>query len=447
MPSVRDVYDQNGNELFLDRRDENGAKIEARRYDAYGRLASRSRPYPTTAIGTESSLPHATYTYDILGRFLSQTLSPSVKTCSYDGNRTRCQTRTTVNWQDDGVDINNTFAQDESLLDQTGRLLERQEWVGAQEDPQVAAHPVVTRYAYGPFGVLRDVVPMVGSTLGWTHNEYDIRGRRLTINDPDSGLETDTFDAFDRVRKIESSATSTALDYDDVDRKISELTSKGGPTPSTFVFDQSANGIGQISSHTSSDGVGVTFDYDTHGRPAGETWSVPGAGGDRQLDLGYDPFGRPRTITYPLIDGARYGVVFGYTTLSGELQTVTTADGAQTLWQADSRNPERNLLHETFGDGAMTARVYEPERGYLTSITSGNGSQVFQNLGFSYDAAGFMSTRDNFIDGDGESFTHDELGRLTHWSGGSGAGRSTTSMTTSETSASVRRLDRAPTSR
>ena len=31
-----------------------------------------------------------------------------------------------------------------------------------------------------------------------------------------------------------------------------------------------------------------------------------------------------------------------------------------------------------------------------------------------------MSTRGNFIDGEGESFSHDELGRLTHWSGGSG---------------------------
>ena len=381
---VRPVFDQNGNELFVDRRDENGGENRTlSRYDAYGRLSMRWRPYPTTAIGTENGLPHATYTYDILGRLLTQNLFPSAKDCTYTGNQTDCRTRTTVNWQDNGLDIDNTSARDESLVDQAGRLLERREWVGAQTEPQTVAHPVVTRYVYGPFGVLRDVLPVVGTALGWTHNEYDSRGRRLTINDPDSGLETDTLDAFDRVRRIDSPETSIAFDYDDLDRKTSELTSKDGSNPSRFAWDLSAKGIGQIGSHTSADGITVAFDYDTQGRASGETWTVPGAGGERRFDMGYDSFGRTQTLTYPEVDGARYGIAFGYTTQSGELQKVTTADGTATLWQADSRNPERNLLlHETFGDGATTTRGYEPQRGYLASIASAKGSQTFQNLGF-----------------------------------------------------------------
>ncbi len=68
----------------------------------------------------------------------------------------------------------------------------------------------------------------------------------------------------------------------------------------------------------------------------------------------------------------------------------------------------------------MTTRTYEPMRGFPQSIGTTNGATVLRNLGFIYDERGLMKTRTNYVGGDSETFTHDELDRLVHWGGGAG---------------------------
>ncbi len=415
------IYDQNGNDLIVSRRDENGGyNRSTSQYDAYGRRVARWRPYPVSAIGSEATLPHGTYRYDILGRLLEEDLLPARKSCGYVGNTTRCTTRTNPNWQDPESD--DLWAAEESLVDQAGRLVQRDEWVGRLESPPTSAHAVTTRYVYGPFGTLRHVIDATGNTIttgNVTHMEYDVLGRRVSMSDPDSGLQSDIYDAFGQLRQTNSHGQIVQVDYDGLGRRLGELTTEGGSVASVFTWDASPNGIGQISSHGSPDGVTAGFEYDSKGRPSAETWSVAGAPRSYRLDVEYDGFGRPGSMTYPTISGARYQAVYGYTSSSNELLTITAGDGG-VLWVADARNPERNILHETFGDGVTSTRGYEPERGYLQSIVTLNGAQFVQNLGFDYDAAGFMTFRANYIDGEEEIFSHDELGRLTHWGGPSG---------------------------
>ena len=56
------------------------------------------------------------------------------------------------------------------------------------------------------------------------------------------------------------------------------------------------------------------------------------------------------------------------------------------------------------------------EIGLLTSRSTRNAAtDTGTTIGFTYDARGYLKTRQQYLTAQGETFTHDELGRLTKW--------------------------------
>lgn len=408
--NIKTSVDRRGQEVKVDRRDDTGAfNTTTIQYDRYGRVTGRWRPYPSGTATPLTTLPLVSYTYDNLDRRLTESFPPSSTTCNYLSIKTHCETLISTGAGD------NTSV--DSITDSLGRLVEKDEVVGHVLTPPAPGHTIKTRYVYGPFGVLRNVVDTAGNV---TAVGYDDRGRRISILDPDRGLESDTYDAFGQQKNVQGNGQVTTVGYDALGRRISELTAEGGAVPSVFTWDTAANGVGQLSSHSSPDGATVAFEYDSRGRRSAEIGTLVGGGAASRLDFGYDDSsGRPKAITYPSVGTSRYQVQFNYTSLSGELKTIT--DGASALiWRADTRNPERNLTKETFGDSVVSTRGYEAQRGYLQSILTLDGANVIQNLGFTYDMRGFLQFRNSYVGNEQETFQHDELGRLKLWGGGDG---------------------------
>jgi RHS repeat-associated protein len=76
----------------------------------------------------------------------------------------------------------------------------------------------------------------------------------------------------------------------------------------------------------------------------------------------------------------------------------------------------RHILDELFGDGSQQHSVYGDPRGLLTSRkTQKDATDPGTTIGFAYDARGNLLTRQQYLTGQGETFTHDEMGRLTKW--------------------------------
>ena len=76
----------------------------------------------------------------------------------------------------------------------------------------------------------------------------------------------------------------------------------------------------------------------------------------------------------------------------------------------------RHILDELFGDNSQQHSVYGDPRGLLTSRkTQKDATDPGTTIGFSYDAKGNLLTRQQYLTGQGETFTHDEMGRLTKW--------------------------------
>ena len=84
-------------------------------------------------------------------------------------------------------------------------------------------------------------------------------------------------------------------------------------------------------------------------------------------------------------------------------------------------NPLRHILDELFGDNSQQHSmqqhsVYGDPRGLLTSRkTQKDATDPGTTIGFTYDARGNLLTRQQYLTGQGETFTHDEMGRLTKW--------------------------------
>ncbi len=209
-----------------------------------------------------------------------------------------------------------------------------------------APHSVTTSYVYGQFGLIRDVFD---TNSNKTELTYDIRGRRRTISDLDTGLQTDTYDAFDQLFQTVAPTGTVTMGYDPLGRRISETTTEWVSQDSTYFGLGSRAPAASVNSAITQvqTACALTWSTDDHGRPSTQTWDLPAVGSKKRLDLGYDPVvGRLQSITYPTIGTTRYEAQFTYTQSSGELASVLDGSGAL-LWRAEARNAERNLTLES----------------------------------------------------------------------------------------------------
>ena len=407
------AYDARNEAVLVRNLGDSGFNVTKAEYDPYGRIHRLWRPYAENLIGAEETLPHATYSYDNDGRLSLATFPRGGASWQYELNKTRHF----LNKTDDGMQKQ----EDDVDVDFLGRTIRHTETLAATAS--YPTHDVVTRYGYGPFSALRDVVDTSSNVV---HMDYDVRGRRLAISDPDSGIQTETHDAFDELATEKTDGRLVTFHYDLLGRPRSEETTEG---TNVFTWDVAPNGIGRIASTASQDGVDVSYEYNPRRRLSAESWRVAGSS-EVRVDYGYNDFGDSGSIQYPDTGGGRYGVAFNYAP-NGDLGSITIGSQGE-FWRVDARSADRSILQETTGDGFVAARAYEPERGMLTSrwltSTQGGSQTLVDTLTQHYEARGYLDSRSHLRPANGttaqeENFSHDELGRLTNWSSDSWTGR------------------------
>src|SRR5262249_18257679 len=98
---------------------------------------------------------------------------------------------------------------------------------------------------------------------------------------------------------------------------------------------------------------------------------------------------------------------------SGQLASVSGANGEGVFWTAESRIADGRVDRERFGNGLRTDRIYEPETGRLERILTGDGSApAIQSLSYDSAARGNLRSRADQHLGVAETFGYDELDRL-----------------------------------
>jgi YD repeat-containing protein len=203
---------------------------EAYWYDSHGRISQRAKP-SLSNVGTGPTIVVMSYSYDSMGRVVHEIgpLSETHYAYAYGATtRTRLRTPSSGEGSTDEVD--------ETWTDRAGRVSSRVEKVGAlqtsPDHPGGNTHDVTTQYAYGPFNLLTDVWVTSGdqTQTAHTHAGYDIRGRRTSLSDPDTGAWQDSYDGYGQLveRKHLGSANDGSphlkYSYDLLGRQFTETT-------------------------------------------------------------------------------------------------------------------------------------------------------------------------------------------------------------------------------
>ncbi len=222
-------------------------------YDNRGLPIKKFLPFfstnPLDTIETvDNTRPYTTYDYDDLGRL--------IKTTNPDG------TYATVDY-----DVLKTTTTDEnghkqvSLFDVYGRLIEKQEYTGADgRSPYYSATPfslyASTKYTYDFDGNLTKTEDAQGNITTIT---YDNMGRKIAMDDPDMGHWSYEYDAngnlkkqtdakgqsidftYDELNRLTNKTDHAALNVTYTDDDIAVANSKGRLTKSSYVTAKKAN--------------------------------------------------------------------------------------------------------------------------------------------------------------------------------------------------------------
>lgn len=394
------------------------------RYNSQGRPYQKSRPYYSGEFAYWTEL-----TYDSLGRIV-------IEERPDENVPAGAETHTAYS----AVDGKPTVTVTNSLGQSRTTTKNSQGQVVLVKD---AANQTLS-FNYDSFGNLTQTTDALGNA---TVLEYDIRGRKTVMHDPDMGTWTYTYNALGQLirqsdpvtegLRTEAGSTCTAdpeckrtlLTYDKLGRLVKraerDLISvwhydhyKGGGT--------CAKGIGKVcdvelvDSQDANAGYLRHHIYDSKGRPIGTETTVEND--TYTASVVYDDItGRLTTQTYPSAQFPATGLVvsYGYTNLGYLKDLKKDSDSGPLYWEAMKQDAEGHLLEQRFGNNVVTTQTYAGESGRLTHIQAGAGS--VQDLVYQYDRLGnTLSRTDNHPAMESpfgnvtvqETFTYDNLNRM-----------------------------------
>ncbi|WP_162605275.1 RHS repeat-associated core domain-containing protein [Jiangella ureilytica] len=280
-----------------------------------------------------------------------------------------------------------------------------------------------TRYTYTPAGQLATVTDHAGNV--WSY-EYDLRGRQIEKNDPDTGTTQLTYDdAGQLTTTTDAEGRTLAFTYDALGRKTS--TRQGSVTGTALAeWTYDTLELGQLTSSTRREGAAAyttaVTGYDAAYRPLGTRVTIPTAegtllDGSYTFTNSYNVDGSVATTTMPAIGGLpaetlqhRYEAtgaedwMYGYNTYA-----------VDTIW-----SPYGEILRRgqgQYGTASWQTNEYDAGTRRLTrSRIDREDQSVYSNVSYGYDEAGNITrVADRPTGGtqDIQCFEYDYLRRLT----------------------------------
>ncbi|MGH1353269.1 MAG: RHS repeat domain-containing protein, partial [Methyloligellaceae bacterium] len=363
-------------------------------YDAQGRVEKKSEPY----FEGSTTIYWTTITYDLIGRPVSTVMADSsTQSVDYNG---LTQVSTNELGQTKTV-IKNVMGQTVSVIDN---------------------HNQPITYTYDALGQMKTIT---GNGKVQTF-VYDIRGNKISDTDPDKGTWTYRYNALGQiVDQVNAKGEVTRMTYDVLGRVLTRIDDADGINPesrtSTWTYDTATNGIGKL--HISeSNGYRVTNTYDTLGRPSTSSEEIDGD--ILTTSTSYDSQSRPEVMTYP--SGIAIKNIYDTTGALKQVQDNATGTNYWTRQEVDERG---NVIKALLGNGVETTRTFTPENGRLSGIYSSKNGTSVQNLSFTFDALGNLTSRENNDLNQQESFVYDTLNRVTDVNTTVGGTTTTTTMT------------------
>ena len=292
-----------------------------------------------------------------------------------------------------------------------------------------AGGTVIYDYAYQTqSGKIRDKMTVTVDNFTTTILS-DIRGNRLSIQDPDAGTVSSTYNALNQLKtRTDANGNQTAYTYDAGGRPDTVVYTKGVISETVaYTYDNAAGrGIGKPASVTHDGTVECVYEYDNLGRLYKRKEYDGVSLYSHKFE--YNALGQLQYITYP----SGFKISHTYNSF-GELNTVSNATTSDLIYSQDARNKFRQPLMCRYGNGTGVQYTYNAS-GLLTGIRNGNvyhghnanaityipGNEIadysignqYRQLDYTYDDRGFIASRSDAKVSQSETYYYDELDRL-----------------------------------
>lgn len=330
-------------------------------YNAKGQTYRVSNPY----FAGGSAIWAETYTYDGYGRTIGITRNTG-------RNTTYSYSSSTVSEATAGKTFSKTYSSDGTLTSATD-------------------NGGTINYTYYPDRKVKNITAPGGVV---TSMQYADAARNQTqLSDPSAGTINYTYNALGQIKtKTDARGRLTTYTYLPDGRTDNFVTPEG---TTTYAYDTNK----QLTGISSPNSISRSYTYDSNGRVStlGETI----AGTAFSTSLTYDSYGRLSTRTHPS------GIVetMGYNSF-GYLATISA--GGSTRYTIISMNAREQIAAAQYG--SITAQFGFDSYGYPTSSNYG----YVQDYRYSFDPVnGNLNSRQNYMKSLTESFTYDNLDRLT----------------------------------
>ncbi|HVX90321.1 MAG TPA: carbohydrate-binding protein [Candidatus Paceibacterota bacterium] len=391
-------------------------------YDQSGRLTGETLPH----LSTSAVVPSVSYNYDPLDRLVRSTHSDGKFTetqyaspASLVGNHGQwlsnlCSSTFAPCGVDVAMSLDESFHSNVTITDHHGQVLRSIDGNSVGSTP-----PMFNSYGYGAFGRLLKTTDNLGNETSY---EFDAYGRLRSITDPDSGTTTNTYTGFDDLSTItDQRHRHRSLEHDALGR-LTQV-KDGSTVTATWNYDslpdrQLDNAIGRITAATvfSPNFQRTTYAYEdaaagvNRGLLKQADYELDGV--VHSVGYTYDNAARLKQTRYPDSFGGEAVVTENTYDPSGVLTKVERVRGAQKdkLWQVEQTFEGYLLQQESFGNGAVSSYVYNPQRRWIESINTVLGGDEVQQIGYThYDNGQVRSRQQGDIN---RNYYYDALARL-----------------------------------
>lgn len=387
-------------------------------FDQFGRIARESTPHPQ---GTMS--PGFTdYSYDDIGVLTSiQHPDGNIAKLDYYGLSS--------------VTVTDEVGRSTRLIQDADGRISKIDWLEVTDPMTACSNPWCIirseQMQYDAAGQLRQHGELGAPTsldgaappgLGMVSYDYDIRGRLISFNEPNTGVYTLKWNALNDLQEQRQqgagapSQLKTACSYDATGRLVDLLFSDGVSVQSAdhYTYGTVPGQIGLLASaRRDNDGDGTfdaedLYDYDNFGRLKKHDRVVGGE--SFSIQLKYDGHGRVGTVEYPAVGGQVKKVKYQYNPYGYLWRLVHEGT---ILWELLEADVEHMKVRK--GATIVTERKFSPLTGLLDKKKSTVGTQEISNHSYDYYADGRLKTAYDWVKYRTEKFSYDDLGRLTSW--------------------------------
>ncbi|POP51522.1 FG-GAP-like repeat-containing protein [Zhongshania marina] len=377
-------------------------------YDAKGHNVKVSEPYKA---GTGSPSWN-TIVYDQLGRPVTTVNADGrYDTVNYNG-LTVISTMNIYGWPQKKTETRDSLGNLIQVKDTANRLLQ---------------------YEYDAFGQMTAITPVTLSPA--TTISYDVLGRKSSMDDPDKGVWSYTYNGLGQlITQTNALGKTTCSAYDKLGRKVKRIDAYTGTKPSignvgqtaqstnqcagntanvettTWQFDTASGaGIGKLHWVKSPNGYQQTATYDSFGRGTQLAEKISGV--TYYSNTTYDSLNRVATVQYPGPSN-RLTIENVYNN-RGYLSALKNAANNEVYYTVNAQDARGNIVNALLGNGLTTQHQYDAATGYLEQVVTQNALLDYrQNQEFSFDKLGNLYQRIDHVNGFEEDFVYDVLNRL-----------------------------------